>query len=99
MAKAYRNSEERVYLKVLKPLLNMEAYQLGNLEEQEERLARAKDIGGNTLANATTNAMGMRREVLYIQKLLAAVRSCEPGVCRGEEPTKVDIDKWSRKLR
>lgn len=92
----YRNGEERIYAKILKILLNTETHQLAHLEEQEELYSKVRGTGSKSETNATTQVMIQRRDVIYTQKLLAAVRSCEPGVCRGEEPSPAEKATWER---
>lgn len=79
----YRNNEERVYMKTLTPLKNILAYQEGVLEEAEKYLEKAR--GGKGEANARSQVVKGRRDVLYVRKLHEAVTSCEPAICRGEE--------------
>jgi len=81
----YRNQEERVYIKVRKPLANMHEYAMANLETAEERYADLRGTGGISEANAWNAREGLRRDVSYLQKLLDAVTACEPAICRGEE--------------
>ncbi len=85
MARTYRNNEERIYTKILKQLKNTEMYHLDILEDQEERYAKHKGTGDKSEVKCTTHVMEERKLVLYIQKLLAAVISCEPAICRGDQ--------------
>lgn len=92
----YRNNEERMYNKALKPVVNMLAYQEGILEEAEKTLEEARE--GNQENNARTQAMKARRQVLYIRKLHEALTSCEPGVCRDEGPSAAELESWNKPL-
>ncbi len=92
----YRNVEERIYLLTLRPLGNILAHQEGKLEEAEDFMEKSR--GGKGEANARTNVMKCRRTVLYARKLLASVTACEPAICRGEEPTKAEIEAWDNPL-
>jgi hypothetical protein len=94
----YRNNEERIYMKVLLPLQNVVEYQEEILEVAEETFALTEEAGGNSAANAKTQVMNARKTVLFARKLLAAVKSCEPAICRGEEPTSEEMEAWERPL-